>query len=95
MLAKGRLGKLSFVATEASPVSTLGGRLARGDLVDVLLSPTDPDAAPGKLPGVLVLDVGKDSVVLGVTAKDAKTLLRARGTSSVALLRVSAYVTPL
>ncbi|MFI6325190.1 SAF domain-containing protein [Nonomuraea sp. NPDC050556] len=94
LLKPGALDKLSFVATEASPVSTLGGRLARGDRVDVLLSPTDPDATPGRLPEVLVVDVAKESVVLAVTGKNARTLLRARGSSTVALLRVGAYVAP-
>jgi Flp pilus assembly protein CpaB len=94
LLKPDELHGLSFVAIEASPESTLGGRLARGDRVDVLLSATDADSPSVGLRDVLVVEVAREAVVIAVTPADSKALLKARGTSKVALVRVRAYTRP-
>jgi Flp pilus assembly protein CpaB len=99
VLTSGALEGLGLVAFEASAETTLGGNLARGDRVDVLLSATDAALASGSavLSGVLVLDIrvtekNDRALVLALTAGDQKSLLAGVGTSRIVVVRTSPYV---
>jgi Flp pilus assembly protein CpaB len=99
VLTAGALEGLGLVAFEASAETTLGGNLARGDRVDVLLSATGPAPASGsvELDGVLVLDIRvtgmhDKALVLALTATHQKALLAGLGTSRIVVVRTSPYV---
>jgi Flp pilus assembly protein CpaB len=99
VLPSGALEGLGLVAFEASAETTLGGNLARGDRVDVLLSVTDPASASGsgKLNGVLVLDIratgtANQALVLALTTRNQKALLTRLGRSRIMVVRTSPYV---
>lgn len=94
LLPTSALDKLSFVAIKSSTEVTLGGRLGRGDRIDVLLSATSKEFSSEKMKNVLVIDLTKDAVIIGVTASQAKTFMRLRGTARISVVRTVAYSRP-
>lgn len=84
----------AIVALPATPETTLGGRLARGDRVDVLLSREDEPAASAQLTDVLVLDIVNSAVVVTTTSLNAAAFATARGTSTIVVVRTSPYAGP-
>ncbi|MFC0550849.1 SAF domain-containing protein [Planotetraspora thailandica] len=94
LLAPGSLDGLLFAPVEATPESTLGNRLTRGDRVNVLLSSTTDKPTSAELTDVLVVDVTKEVVVIGITPAQSKTLLRALGTNRISIVRLRAYARP-
>jgi len=93
-LPAGAIGSF-VVALPSTPETTVGGRLARGDRVDVLLSANElVQSAATRLTGVLVLDVvdGPDaSVVVAVAPRGVDELAARRGSSMVIVVRTRAY----
>ncbi|GAB3425700.1 hypothetical protein GCM10027569_63800 [Flindersiella endophytica] len=91
----GSLDGRVMVALAASPETALGGRLGRGDRVDVLLSSEAPTDSV-RLNDVLVVDVldtkRGDSVVLGIKSSDEDHLLTGYAGSKVLVIRVKSYV---
>ncbi|MGH8614771.1 MAG: SAF domain-containing protein [Gammaproteobacteria bacterium] len=88
-----------IVALPWSPETTIGGRLARGDRVDILLSSNNigAQAAGSKLTNVLVLDVidGKNAaVIVAISASSIGELAAARGSSTIVVVRVRPYGAP-
>ncbi|GII29131.1 SAF domain-containing protein [Planotetraspora mira] len=94
LLARTDLDGMLFTSIKATSETTLGGRLARGDHVNVLLSTTAPDTTSAQLTNVLVVDVTREVVVVAITADESKTMLNALGTSHVSVARLRAYVRP-
>lgn len=86
--------KPAVIALPATPESTLGGRLARGDRVDVLLSREDGPAGGTRLVNVLVLDIVNSAVVVATTPADAATFATARGSSTIVVVRTNPYAGP-
>lgn len=90
----------AVVALPATPETTLGGRLARGDRVDVVLSPnelTERSGVGDRLTNVMVLDLieGENpAVVVTVDPSAALILAKARGSSTVSLIRTVPYSGP-
>lgn len=92
--------KSSIVAIPWSPETSIGGRLARGDQVDILLSPNQPakDAPPARrIAEVLVLDLvdgPNASVIVAMAPTDVDELMARRGSSTVLVVRTRPYVDP-
>lgn len=86
--------RAAVVALPATPETTLGERLARGDRVDVLLSSKDEPAAESRLTDVLVLDIVNSAVVVATTPSDAGTFAAARGSSAIVVVRTNPYSGP-
>jgi Flp pilus assembly protein CpaB len=87
----------AMVALPSTPETTLGGRLARGDRVDVVLSPNDHSGVGQRLTDVLVLDVidgANAAVVVTVDQPAALTLAAARGSSTITVIRRVPYAGP-
>jgi Flp pilus assembly protein CpaB len=84
----------AVVALPATPETSLGGRLARGDRVDVLLSREDEPAAEVRLADVLVLDIVNSAIVVATTPRDAATFATARGSSTIVVVRTTPYAGP-
>lgn len=92
----------SVLALPANSETTLGARLGRGDIVDVLLSPQsdmaiDPPATSRRIGGVLVLDTTpppNEALLVAVDPTMIDDLLVARGQSMVSIIRVRAYAGP-
>lgn len=90
----------SIVALPWNPETNLGGRLARGDRVDILLSPNGP--AQGlilgrRIAGVLVIDLvdgPNASVIVAMTQADVDEFMAGRGSSTVFVARTRPYVGP-
>lgn len=94
-LPAGRLDRVRIVALDGSAETTVAGRLARGDRVDILLSPADR-VSGGEIADGLVLDVPDHppAVVLALGESQEKVLLAARGSSRVMLVRRQSYQRP-
>jgi len=83
------LERRSVVGLSGSSADVLNGKLARGDLVDVLLSPKEAGTGRGaRLQELLVLDVDKRSknardyvIVLAVSASEERLILRSAGSA--------------
>jgi Flp pilus assembly protein CpaB len=92
-LTPGALHGLVFVALSSTSETSLGGQLARGDRVDILLSPTAASvpARSGKLADAIVVDVRRNAVILGITAANENLLQDSLGTSRLVLVLVRAY----
>jgi Flp pilus assembly protein CpaB len=90
------LDGLVMTALNSSAETTLGNRLARGDRVDILLSPTmaSKSEQPERLKYVLVIDIQSNSVTFAVTTGDENYLENQLGLSRVAIARVAAYTEP-
>jgi Flp pilus assembly protein CpaB len=90
------LDGLVIIALDSSAETTLGNRLAKGDRVDILLSPTITGKSdqPERLKNVLVIDIQSNSVTFAATAKDENYLENQLGLSRVAVVRVTAYTEP-
>jgi Flp pilus assembly protein CpaB len=90
----------AIVALPWSPETAIGGRLARGDRVDILLSSNNnpgAQAAGLKLTNVLVLDVidGKNAaVIVAIPASSIDGFAAARGSSTIVVVRVRPYGVP-
>ena len=90
----------SIVALPSSPETTVGGRLARGDRVDILLSPNSAakDAASARrIVGVLVLDLidgPNAAVIVAMTQWEVNELMAGRGNSTVIVVRTQPYLGP-
>jgi hypothetical protein len=90
----------SIVALPWNPETSMGGRLARGDRVDILLSPNGPAQGPilgRRIAGVLVLDLvdgPNASVIVAMTQADVDEFIAARGSSTVLVARTRPYVGP-
>lgn len=84
----------AVVALPATPETTLGERLARGDRVDVLMSSKDEPATELRLTDVLVLDIVNSAVVVATTPSDAGTFAAARGSSAIVVVRTNPYSGP-
>lgn len=90
----------AIVALPWSPETTIGGRLARGDRVDILLSSNNnpgAQAAGLRLTNVLVLDVidGKNAaVIVAIPTSSIDGLAAARGSSMIVVVRVRPYGAP-
>lgn len=90
----------SIVALPWNPETSMGGRLARGDRVDILLSPNGPALGPTlgrRIGGVLVLDLvegSNASVIVAMTQADVDEFMAARGGSTVLVVRTRPYVGP-
>lgn len=87
------------VGLPGSRSDVLGGRLARGDRVDLLLSPREAGEPPGaRLRNLLVLDVrrplGADAlwvVVVAVPPTVERALLRSAGRTRALFVRTSSF----
>lgn len=87
-----------IIALPWSPETTIGGRLARGDRVDILLSSNNGAQTTGpKITNVSVLDVidGKGAaVIVAIPASSVDGFTAARGSSTIVVVRVRPYGTP-
>ena len=90
------LDGLMMMALNSSAETTLGNRLAKGDRVDILLSPTmvNKSEQPKRLKHVLVIDIQNNSVTFAVTTGDESYLENQLGLSRVAIVRTIAYTEP-
>ena len=87
---------------EASGADVMNGRLARGDMVDVLLSPQSPKVARAtRLRAAVILDVSRQSadanryaVVLLISKGDETQLEQAGGSARAFFIRVASYQAP-
>ncbi len=84
----------AVVALPATPETSLGGRLARGDRVDVLLSREDEPATEIRLADVLVLDIVNSAIVVATAPRDAARFATARGSSTIVVVRTKPYAGP-
>lgn len=102
LLPRGRLTKARILAVGASPSNVIGGRLARGDLVNILLAQRHSNATQGgRLPRVLVLDVptgaedpAQNVVILAISASNEDAFLAGAGDARTVLVRAAAYRRP-
>ncbi len=86
-----------LVAVRAAPETTMGGRLARGDRVDVLLPPVSGAPRGKQLSGLLVVDIvgGRDAaVILRARAADDLDLLALRRSDGPVVVRTGPYSAP-
>jgi hypothetical protein len=75
----------------------MGGRLARGDRVDVLLPPASGATHGKKLSGLLVVDLvdGRNAaVILRARAADDLALLALRRSDGPVIVRTGPYAAP-
>jgi Flp pilus assembly protein CpaB len=95
-LLPGVLDRVVLVGLESSAQTTLGGELANGDRVDILLSATGASESqrPVTMNGVLVLAVQHGAVIVAVSAADERLLACRLGTSQLAVVRTGAYSEP-
>ena len=91
----------SIVALPWNSETSMGGRLARGDRIDILLSPNEPPQDPPtsalRIPGALVLDLvygPSSSVIVTMTRSDVDKLMTGRGSSTIVVVRTRSYVGP-
>ncbi len=96
VLVGGWLASRRLVAVESSTETNLGGALARGDVVDVLLSPTSAEGTAVTIDGVLVVDVrpAPPAVLIAVTQQQESRWMTLRGMSQVTIARVKPYQRP-
>jgi len=89
-----------ITALPSSSETTMGGQLARGDVVDILLSrngTADPPLTNRKVSGARVLDIiegPKAAVIVAITPLSIEDLMAARGSSTVVVVRVQPYAGP-
>lgn len=96
-LMTGALHGFLIVALRSSAETTLGGRIGRGDLVDMLLSATSGAHKVERsmmLRSILILDVTSNAVIVGIKSQDEKSLEDGIGTSKIVFARTSPYVEP-
>ncbi len=91
----------SVLALPMTSETTLGGRLARGDLIDILLSANGSDDGarrPGqRIAGARVLDLTAGpnaAVVVEVTSTSVTQFVAVRGSSTLTVARTRAYSEP-
>jgi Flp pilus assembly protein CpaB len=96
-IAVGAIGA-TVVALPSTPETNLGGKLRRGDRVDILVSPTAKDAPPAlRIDRVLVLDLTSGpqaAVIVTMTSEEADQFMIRRGTSTLSIARTEPYVGP-
>jgi hypothetical protein len=86
-----------LVAVKAVAETTMGGRLSRGDRVDVVLPPSQNGPAAVRLADVLVVDTvgGPDAaLILGINPAQENELPAVRGAVGPVIVRTHPYAGP-
>ncbi len=86
-----------LVGVRATPETTMGDRLARGDRVDVLLPPVSGATRGERQSGLLVVDLvdGRNAaVILRAPTADDLDLLALRRSDGPVIIRTSPYAAP-